>query len=89
MDTVVSLSGGRLVATHYGLYNTVSGLGITLGNLAIGAVWDASADQPRLPWLALSAVGAACAAAVAALARTGRLGAAETRPTGEAVALRG
>ncbi|MDX6345807.1 MAG: hypothetical protein QOF84_597 [Streptomyces sp.] len=80
MDTVVSLSGGRLVATHYGLYNTVSGLGITLGNLAIGAVWDASADQPRLPWLALSAVGACCAAAVAALVRTGRLGAPELRP---------
>jgi hypothetical protein len=40
MDTVVSLSGDRLVATHYGLYNTVSGLGITLGNLATGALWD-------------------------------------------------
>ncbi|MBB5494515.1 hypothetical protein [Nocardiopsis metallicus] len=26
MDTVVRLSGDRLVATHYGLYNTVSGI---------------------------------------------------------------
>lgn len=83
MDTVVSLSGGRLVATHYGLYNTVSGIGITLGNLATGAVWDASASQPRLPWLALSAVGAACATAVAALARTGRLRPAAVRPVAE------
>jgi hypothetical protein len=88
MDTVVSLSGGRLVATHYGLYNTVSGIGITLGNLATGAVWDASADHPRLPWLALSAVGAACAAAVAALARTGRLCPGEVRPVAEAATAR-
>lgn len=73
MDTVVSLSGDRLVATHYGLYSTVSGLGITLGNFATGAVWDISTTQPRLPWLLLTAVGAACAVAVAALARTGRL----------------
>jgi hypothetical protein len=33
MDTVVSLFGGRLVATHYGLYNTVSGIVITCGNV--------------------------------------------------------
>ncbi|MFF9919196.1 hypothetical protein ACF1HG_16885 [Streptomyces globisporus] len=29
METVVVLCDNRLVATHYGLYNTVSGLGIT------------------------------------------------------------
>jgi hypothetical protein len=73
MDTVVSLSGGRLVATHYGLYNTVSGLGITLGNLTTGALWDATSGQPRLIWLALSAVGGLCALSVAALARNGKL----------------
>jgi hypothetical protein len=61
MDTVVSLFGGRLVATHYGLYNTVSGIVITCGNLAIGAVWDASVGQLRLLWLALSAVGSSSA----------------------------
>ncbi|WP_083914443.1 MFS transporter [Nocardia concava] len=38
MDTVVSLSGDRLVATHYGFYNTVVGVGILAGNLATGAV---------------------------------------------------
>ncbi|MFE6676822.1 MFS transporter [Streptomyces sp. NPDC057729] len=74
MDTVVTLSGDRLVATHYGLYNTISGVGINVGNLATGAVWDASAEQPRLPWLVLCGVGLMCAAAVAALMRTGRLG---------------
>ncbi|MFJ1869550.1 MFS transporter [Streptomyces sp. NPDC088097] len=75
MDTVVSLSGGRLIATHYGLYNTVSGLGITLGNLATGAIWDYAHHHqaPCLPWLGLTAIGLACATAVHALARTGRL----------------
>ncbi|MET9817273.1 MULTISPECIES: MFS transporter [unclassified Streptomyces] len=75
MDTVVMLSGDRLVATHYGFYNTVSGLGITLGNLGTGALWD-FADQHDarwLAWCALTATGLACAASVAALARTGRL----------------
>ncbi|MEV0981692.1 MFS transporter [Streptomyces sp. NPDC049915] len=75
MDTVVSLAGGRLVATHYGLYNTVSGLGITLGNLATGAVWDVAArwGHPELTWWALAATGALCAGCVALLARSGRL----------------
>lgn len=75
MDTVVTLSGNRLVATHYGLYNTVSGLGITLGNLATGALWDFAArhDALWLTWCALTATGLGCAASVAALARSGRL----------------
>ncbi|MFF2846243.1 MFS transporter [Streptomyces sp. NPDC058001] len=75
MDTVVGLSGDRLVATHYGLYNTVSGLGITLGNLATGALWDFAARHHMLwlTWLALAATGLACAAAVARLSRQGRL----------------
>ncbi|MEV6106899.1 MFS transporter [Streptomyces sp. NPDC051940] len=75
MDTVVRLAGDRLVATHYGLYNTVCGIGITLGNLLTGAALDAarSAGLPALPWLALSALGLGCAAALHALHRTGRL----------------
>ncbi|MCG7522937.1 MFS transporter [Streptomyces sp. OfavH-34-F] len=75
MDTVVALSGNRLVATHYGLYNTVSGLGITLGNLACGALWDYAHthDSTWLVWAALTGTGVGCAAAVGALARTGRL----------------
>ncbi|MEW2492392.1 MFS transporter [Streptomyces nodosus] len=74
MDTVVALSANRLVATHYGLYNTISGLGITLGNLALGALWDAvHANAPWLVWTALALTGAGCATAIAALARTGRL----------------
>ncbi|MEU0108415.1 MFS transporter [Streptomyces sp. NPDC006251] len=75
MDTVVTLSGNRLVATHYGLYNTVSGLGITLGNIGTGALWDFAEhhDALWLTWGVLAATGLACAASIAALARTGRL----------------
>lgn len=77
MDTVVALSGNRLVATHYGLYNTVSGLGITLGNLATGALWDFAAAHHALwlTWAALTVTGLGCAGAVSGLARTGRIGA--------------
>ncbi|MFD4936533.1 hypothetical protein [Streptomyces virginiae] len=66
MDTVVPLAGGRWVATHYGPYNTVCGIGITLGNLATGALLDTTRGmgRPALPWLVL-----------AALSRTGRLAA--------------
>ncbi|MFI0410630.1 MDR family MFS transporter [Actinomadura sp. 3N508] len=72
MDTIVTLARDRLVATHYGLYSTLSGIGITLGNLGTGAVWDLGEawGMPLLPWIALAATGAACAAALAALGPT-------------------
>ncbi|MFE7765207.1 MFS transporter [Streptomyces sp. NPDC057438] len=75
MDTIVRLSGNRLVATHYGLYNTICGTGITLGNLLTGAALDAAraAGLSALPWVALLALGLACAAALHGLHRTGRL----------------
>jgi len=75
MDTIVTLSGNRLVATHYGLYSTVSGIGITVGNLATGAALDTSNtwDTPALPWLALSILGAACAWAIHRLGNAGLL----------------
>ncbi|TPQ19939.1 MDR family MFS transporter [Streptomyces sporangiiformans] len=75
MDTIVRLSGDRLVATHYGLYNTICGIGITLGNLLTGAALDAAraAGMSALPWVALFALGLACAAALHGLHRTGRL----------------
>jgi len=75
MDTIVRLSGNRMVATHYGLYNTICGIGITIGNLLTGAALDAAraAGVPALPWLALLALGIACAAALQKLRRSGRL----------------
>ncbi|MGW2675602.1 MDR family MFS transporter [Streptomyces sp. NPDC001436] len=75
MDTIVRLSGDRLVATHYGLYNTVCGVGIALGNLLTGAALDAAraAGMSALPWLALCLLGLGCTAALYGLHRTGRL----------------
>ncbi|WP_327113440.1 MFS transporter [Nocardia sp. NBC_01730] len=75
MDTVVALSGNQLVATHYGLYHTIVGIGVLLGNLGIGALLDAArgAGMSSLAWAALIAVGATAAAALFALARAGRL----------------
>ncbi|MFC8663653.1 MDR family MFS transporter [Streptomyces sp. NPDC057199] len=75
MDTIVRLSGDRLVATHYGLYNTICGIGITLGNLLTGVALDAARDagMSALPWMALLVLGLSCAAALYGLHRTGRL----------------
>ncbi|PNE40252.1 MFS transporter [Streptomyces noursei] len=77
MDTIVRLSGNRLVATHYGLYNTLCGVGITVGNLLTGAALDTAraAGLSALPWLALTVLGLACGAALYGLHRTGRIAA--------------
>ncbi|MGP4104027.1 MFS transporter [Nonomuraea sp. KM90] len=61
MDTIVTLSGGHRVATHYGFYNTVAGLGVAGGNLAVGRLLDVG---PVWVWSVLAATGAACALAV-------------------------
>ncbi|WP_369217350.1 MDR family MFS transporter [Streptomyces flavofungini] len=74
MDTVVRLSGDRLVATYYGAYNTVSGIAISLGNLAVGALFDTGVRW--LPWAVLAATGLVCAGLVAWLHRIGHLSAA-------------
>ncbi|MEU3774587.1 MFS transporter [Streptomyces sp. NPDC032472] len=88
MDTIVRLSGDRLVATHYGLYNTICGIGITLGNLLTGAALDTAraAGMPALPWLCLLVLGLLCAGALLWLHRTGRLArpAAVVRPAAAA-----
>ena len=75
MDTDVSLSGTRLVATHYGLYNTVVGVGILAGNLGTGALMSLG-DRlgfPALIWLVLIIVGSGAALALRALHRAGAL----------------
>ncbi|MEU6068837.1 MFS transporter [Streptomyces sp. NPDC047082] len=71
MDTVVRLSSDRLVATYYGAYNTVSGIAISVGNLAVGALFDTGVRW--LPWAVLAATGLVCAGLVAQLHRTGHL----------------
>ncbi|WP_406405410.1 MFS transporter [Streptomyces sp. NBC_01643] len=71
MDTVVRLSGERLVATYYGAYNTASGIAISLGNLMVGALFDTGVRW--LPWAALAATGLMCAGLVTRLHRAGYL----------------
>ncbi|MET8425932.1 MFS transporter [Nocardia sp. NPDC004860] len=80
MDTVVSLSGNRLVATHYGFYNTVVGIGILVGNLATGALLGAAhaAGADWAVWLGLAVVGALAAVALHVLNRSDR----DPAPTG-------
>ncbi|GAT71003.1 MFS transporter [Planomonospora sphaerica] len=75
MATIAALGGERMMGTYYGFYNTLSGLGIAVGNLLTGAALDAGrqAGTPGLPWWAMAAVGGACAVAVLALDRSGRL----------------
>jgi MFS family permease len=75
MDTIVRLSGNRLVATHYGLYNTIVGVGILLGNLFTGSVFDLAwaAGWPEAPWLGLTLLGLACAVGLHLLDRSRRL----------------
>ncbi|MGW5310800.1 MFS transporter [Nocardia thailandica] len=66
MDTVVTLAGGRLVATHYGFYNTVVGVGILAGNLATGAVLGAARDAGLdwAVWAGLAGIGGVAAVAL-------------------------
>ena len=72
MDSVVSLAGNRLVATHYGFYNTIVGVGILIGNLATGAVLGAAreADAEILVWVGLAAIGAVSVLALHLLDRS-------------------
>ncbi len=76
MDTIVSLAGGRLVATHYGFYNTIVGIGILLGNLGTGVLMGAAhrADLDTLAWAGLLAVGSVTVVALGLLYRSGSLG---------------
>ncbi|WP_329567769.1 MDR family MFS transporter [Streptomyces sp. NBC_01361] len=75
MDTLVRLSGERLVASYYGAYSTVSGIAVAVGNLAVGTLFDLAArtHAPWLPWTALTVLGLACAAALTGLRRSGHL----------------
>ena len=75
MDTVVSLARDRLVATHYGFYNTIFGVGILIGNLATGAALQAARDWGAVEvfWGALVVIGLVSAVALYRLDRGGQL----------------
>ncbi|MDZ4234400.1 MAG: MFS transporter [Dietzia sp.] len=82
MDTVVSLAQNRLVATHYGFYNTIVGVGILIGNLATGALMQAarSVGFAELTWVVLGLIGLLATLALYRLERAGRLEHAATIP---------
>jgi MFS family permease len=75
MDTVVALSGERLVATHYGFYNTIVGIGILVGNLVTGSIMDVAqrGGLGELFWAGLALIGIASALALRGLDRRNRL----------------
>jgi hypothetical protein len=85
MDTVVSLADGKRVATHYGFYNTVVGVGILVGNLATGAVLGTAraAGAESTVWIGLTVIGATAAWALHALDRHQPGGHAESTPGSE------
>lgn len=76
MDMVVTLAGEGRIATHYGVYSTVSGVAVAIGNmLAGGAVdWARSTQMSIVLWLALAALGATCSTAILWLGRRGLFG---------------
>ena len=59
MDMIVTLARDRYVATHYGLYSTITGVTVSGGNLAIGATIDlaGNAGNPALPAAILVIIG--------------------------------
>lgn len=75
MDTVVRLADNRLVATHYGLYNTIVGVGILAGNLLTGTIFGYAQQhgKPSVLWMSLTGVGLSCAGALFAMRRAGLL----------------
>jgi MFS family permease len=84
MDTVVSLADGKLVATHYGFYNTVVGVGILIGNLATGAVVGVArdADAHWAIWAGLTVIGVMTAFALHRLDRSQHVQAAQRSDAG-------
>ena len=74
MDTVVALSGGRLVGTHYGFYSTIVGVGILAATSPSGLWFSRAGARRRDPGVgALTGIGLCCAAALRALAHNGHL----------------
>jgi len=72
MDTVVSLAGGKLVATHYGFYNTIVGIGMLAGNFATGSIVGVarSAGAEWAVWAGFGLIGALAAFALHRLDRS-------------------
>jgi MFS family permease len=66
MEIIPTLSGDRIVATYFGFYWMLNGLGATVGNTFTGLAFDLETqyDVPGLPWMFLTAIGMLSAAAL-------------------------
>jgi MFS family permease len=73
LSLIPVLGGNRLLGTYFGFYYLVQGSGTVVGNLAIGAAFDAGKTLgfQSFPWLLLVGFGLASAASIMALDRKG------------------
>jgi MFS family permease len=69
LSLIPVLGGNRLLGTYFGFYYLVQGSGTVVGNLAIGAAFDAGKTLgfQSFPWLLLVGFGLASAASIMAL----------------------
>jgi hypothetical protein len=73
LSLIPVLGGHRLLGTYFGFYYFVQGSGTVVGNLAIGAAFDAgeALGFQSFPWLLLVGFGLVSAASMLALDRKG------------------
>ncbi|OBK18797.1 MFS transporter [Mycobacterium asiaticum] len=81
MRTVVTLSQNNRVATHYGFYSTIVGVGILVGNLVVGFLFGVAhrLHAEGMVWGALILVGIVTVAGLSRLDKTVQQ---PDRPTG-------
>mgnify|MGYP001233315061 CR=1 FL=1 len=71
LEMVPRLGRDRLTATYFGVYSMASGIGATVGNIAIGLSFDKQDELGLngLPWLLMVALGCGCALFMRILSR--------------------
>jgi MFS family permease len=75
LSLIPVLGGNRLLGTYFGFYYMVQGIGVIVGNLAIGVAFDLgqSWGVTSVPWLLLLGLGLASALSIMALDGRGRI----------------
>jgi MFS family permease len=75
LSLIPVLGGNRLLGTYFGFYYMVQGMGVIVGNLAIGVAFDLgqSWGVTSVPWLLLLGLGLASALSIMALDGRGRI----------------
>ena len=75
LSLIPVLAGNRLLGTYFGFYYMAQGVGVIVGNLAIGVAFDLgqSWGVTSVPWLLLLGLGLASALSIMALDGRGRI----------------